>query len=344
MTKQVFGTLPDGTEVLQVTIRNRSGLEVDVITYGGIIRCIRVPDKHGVSADVLLGKSTLDGYLRGAAGAAVIGRFANRIEGAGYTLDGKEVKLEANEGSNTLHGASGNYGIHNFALVGATDRMVRLALHDSGEGGFPGEASVEVVYEVADDGTLTVEYTVIPTETGPVNITNHAYFNLAGEASGPIDDQVLRFDADFYTPASRTDIPTGEIRPVDGGPFDFRAGKKMADAFRELEASGDWHNGYDHNLVLRGRGYREVAEAYDPKSGRTLTLLTDLPGVQFFTGNFFSRAGMTGKKDVPYPDHAGFCLETQYFPDTINKPHFPCCIVKAGEVFKTRTGFRFGVR
>jgi len=331
-----------GAQVSACGMKNANGMTVRILSYGGVIQSIEVPDRNGRTADVVLGAGSGETCRACACNAAVIGRVANRIGNGRFSLGGKETVLDANEGTTTLHGASGNYGQRDFTVLEHTDSLVRLGLREEGEGGFPGGASVVVTYTLSEDNTLSVEYEVTPEETTPVNVTNHAYFNLAGHASGTVDDQVLQLEADLYTPADRKDIPTGEILSVKGTPFDFRRGARLGDAMADLELFGDWHGGFDHNLVLRGRGFRQAGAASDPASGRKMTLFTDLPGVQLFTANFFGKMRIEGKGGVRYPLHAGFCLETQYFPDSVNKPHFPDCIVRAGETFRTKTAFRFG--
>jgi aldose 1-epimerase len=336
--------MPDGTPVWLCELKNGNGLSAEVLTYGATIHRLRVPDRKGKAADVVLGRADLAGYQApGTPAAAAIGRVANRIRNHTFNLNGRRYTLDANERKTTLHGGSGNYAHKNFALVDATDRLVRLAVRDHGEGGFPGEVAVEVCYSLDDDNALLIEYTAVPTEDTPVNLTNHVYFNLAGQGSGPVDKQILQIAADFYTPADARDIPTGEVAKTRGTPLDFTRPQKLGDALAELAAWGDRHGGFDHNFVLNGCGWRKISTAEDEASGRVMETYTDLPGVQLYTANGI-RAGSVGKDGAAYEAHGGFCLETQFFPDTIHKPHFPDCVVAADEVFATSTAYRFLTR
>ncbi|MDR1440629.1 MAG: galactose mutarotase [Clostridiales bacterium] len=340
MGATLFGKTPDGAQVWMCELRNASGMSVEVLTLGATIHRILVPDRGGKAADVILGKDGVEGYLsQGALAAATIGRVANRIQGHGFTLGGKAFELDANEGGSTLHGGSGNYALRAFALVEATGATARMAARDFGEGGFPGEVAAEVAFTLKDDDSLLIEYTAIPTRDTPINLTNHVYFNLAGHASGAIDSQELQIEADFYTPTDRDDIPTGEIAKVAGTPFDFTSPRNIGEAMKELAAHGDWHGGFDHNYVLRGTGWRKIAVATDPASGRAMEVYTDLPGVQLYTAN--KSAPSAGKGGAQYGKHGGFCLETQYFPDSIHRAHFPSSVVAAGAVHRTSTAYRF---
>ena len=336
-----FGTLPDGSTVWLAEIGRPGGLKVSIITYGGIIHSVMVPDKEGGSCDVILGKQTLENYLTDpSSSAAVIGRVANRIGGASFTLGGKTYGLLANDRGNCLHGGGGMYANKNFTVAGVTESSVKLAHFDNGEGGFPGEVDVTVTYSVTEDDELSIEYRAAATEDTPINLTNHVYFNLAGHGSGPIDEQELQIDAEFYTPANDAVLPTGEIAKVEGTPLDFRRLRAFGPAFAELDASGSPLGGFDHNFVLKGSGYRRVALACDPASGRYMETYTDLPGVQLYTAN--GLAERPGKDAAVYNKHGGFCLETQFFPDSINRPHFPEALLKKDSVFTSRTAYRFG--
>ena len=337
-----FGKTPNGDPVWMAEL-NGGGVTVEVISFGATVHRILAPDRSGKKADVVLGRDDMDGYAsRGAPSAAVIGRVANRIKN-GFSLNGKKYVLDANDQNITLHGGRGNYARRNFAVVEATDSLVRLATRDHGEAGFPGEVSVEVCYTLSDDGTLLLNYTAIPTMDTPINLTNHIYFNLAGQDSGPVYGQTLKINADFITQSDAQNIPTGEVLKVKKTPFDFTKPRNLGDAIKEVIASGNIHNGFDINYVLNGEGWRKIAEAYDEASGRALEAYTDLPGVQLYTANFI-REGTKGKGGATYQCHAGFCLETQFFPDTIHKPHFPGGIAYAGEAFSTATAYKFFVK
>jgi aldose 1-epimerase len=337
---ELFGKMPNGDSVWRCKLKNARGMSAEIITLGANIQTLYAPDRGGKAENVILGRSDLAGYLSpGCPSAAVIGRVANRIRGHSFRLNGRDYELPANDHNNTLHGASGNYGRRNFALIEADDTLVRLALRDHGEAGFPGEADVEVTYRLEDDGLL-IQYQVIPTEDTPVNVTNHVYFNLAGHTRNGIGEQELQLEADFYTRTDDENVPVGEILRTAGTPFDFSRFRKFGPALAELLASGDDKGGYDHNFVLNGTGMRKVAVARDGQSGRIMETFTDMPGLQLYTANNIPD-GAAGYDGVTYKKHDAFCLETQFFPDTVHYPHFPCCIVRAGTVFTSSTAYRF---
>ena len=337
-----FGKTPDGDTVWMAPL-NAGGVKVEVISFGATVHRILAPDRSGKMADVVLGKDDMDGYAsRGAPSASVIGRVANRIKN-GFTINGQKYVLGANEQNITLHGGRGNYARKNFAVVEATDKLVRLAMRDKGDGGFPGEVSLEVCYSLGDDGTLLINYTAVPTMDTPINLTNHIYFNLAGQETGTVYGQTIKIDADFITQSDEQNVTTGEVLKVENTPFDLTSPSNLGEAIKGVIASGNIHNGFDINYVLNGTGWRKIAEACDEASGRALETFTDLPGVQLYTANFI-REGTAGKDGAAYQNHSGFCLETQYFPDTINKPHFPGGIAYAGKVYSTSTAYRFFVK
>ncbi|MCL2539739.1 MAG: galactose mutarotase [Oscillospiraceae bacterium] len=332
-----FGQLPNGETVWLATIENSKGMKAKIITYGGIMHSVVLAD----GVDVILGKQTLEDYLSdGGNSAAVIGRVANRIKDAAFELDGKRYELLANDRGNCLHGGGGMYAARNFIVADIARDSVKLAVFDKGEGGFPGEVDVTVRYTVTEDDELKICYHAVASENTPINLTNHVYFNLAGHDSGAIYAQELFIDADFHTPSDENVLTTGEIESVEGTPVDFRSFKDFRSAMDELQASGSVLGGFDHSYVLKGCGYRKVAVARDPASGRFMETYTDLPGVQLYTGNHLT--GKAGKNGAAYHKHAGFCLETQFFPDSINKPHFPSSLLMKDTVFTTCTAYRFG--
>lgn len=339
---ELFGTMPNGDKVWRITIGNSNGMKAKIITYGGIIQSILLEKDDGQYVDVILGKDTLDVYLAdGSSSAAIIGRFANRIGNASFELNGKTYELYANDRGNCLHGGTGGYGPRDFILAGVSDNSVKLALFDNGEGGFPGEVNLTVRYTVTDDNALVIDYTAVSSEDTPINLTNHVYFNLAGQESGSIYDQEISIDADFYTPCDDTVLPTGEVAYVGGTPLDLREFKTFGEAIKDLEDSGCILGGFDHNFVLNKKGYRRISVARDPKSKRYMETYTDLPGVQLYTANGLNNR--PGKDGATYTKHGGFCLETQFFPDSINKGHFPGGILKKGEIFSSRTAYKFKV-
>lgn len=344
-----FGTMPDGTAVDLFTLTNAHGIEVRAITYGAIIVSIRTPDRNGRLADIVLGLNTLDQYrTRSRFFGAVVGRYANRIGGARFTLDGRTYQLAANNGPNHLHG-----GIRGFDKVvwkgEAFDRdgaagVVFTYRSPDGEEGYPGTLDAKVTYTLTPRDELVIDYTATADKATHVNLTQHTYFNLAGEGSGDILQHQLTLDADRYTPVDERLIPLGELASVEGTPFDFRKPAAIGariDADHEQLRRGQ---GYDHNFVLNGGpGLRRAARVVEPSSGRTLDVATTQPGVQFYSGNFLDGTA-TGKSGRAYGRRSGFCLETQHFPDSPNKPSFPSTILRRGQEYRSRTVFTFGVQ
>ncbi len=348
VTRAAFGKMPDGAQVDVFTLTNAKGVEVKAITYGGIIQSLRVPDKSGRFADIVLGFDSLDGYLKDHPYfGAIIGRYGNRIGKAQFTLNGQTYKLAANNGPNHLHG--GAKGFDKVLWTGEVVQDKRGAAvafsrtSPDGEEGYPGNLKVRVVYVLTDDNSLIVDYEATTDKATPVNLTQHSYFNLAGEGSGDILGHELMINADRYTPVDGTLIPTGELAPVAGTPFDFRKpvaiGARINDNHPQL-ANG---KGYDHNWVLnrKGAGLQLAARVKEPKSGRTLEIQTMEPGIQFYAGNFLD-GSITGKGGHVYGHRTGFCLETQHYPDSPNQPKFPSTILQPGQTYKTSTVFKFG--
>lgn len=346
MTRADFGRMPDGTPVEAFTLRNGNGVEVTAINYGAIITSVRVPDRAGTFGDVVLGFDTLDGYLKGHPYfGTVVGRYGNRIANGQFTLDGRTYKLATNNAPNHLHG--GTRGFDKFVWQ-AEPLSGRLGVAFSrtspdGEEGYPGTLKARVVYTLTDRNELRVEYHATTDKATPINLTQHSYFNLAG--AGTILGHELLINADRYTPVDATLIPTGELASVEGTPFDFRTptaiGKRI-DAAHEQIRNG---RGYDHNFVLNrtGEGLQLAARVVEPKTGRMLEVRTTEPGVQFYTGNFLDGT-ITGKGGRVYEHRTGFCLETQHYPDSPNKPQFPSTILRPGQEHRSETVFAFGVR
>lgn len=344
-THEVWGQLPDGRPVTRYTLSNASGMVVRLINLGAIVTEIRVPDRQGRFTNVVLGADHLDPYLKGhPAAAAVIGRFANRIAGARFTLDGTEYRLAANNGTNHIHG-----GPNNFARALWSGEMLPPAEPEAavrftyrsvaGEEGYPGDLTATVTYTLTEDGTLRLEYTARTDQPTVVNLTNHAYFNLAG--AGDVLDHVLWIEATAYTPADEQLIPTGQIARVAGTPLDFTTPTAIGARIQQLKPRP---GGYDHNYVL-GTGEaaspRLVARVTDPASGRVMEVLTTQPGVQLYTGNHLRE--FTGTDGAVFGPHAGLCLETQHFPDSPNKPGFPSTVLRPGTTWRSTTVFRFTV-
>ncbi|ROT99642.1 galactose mutarotase [Marinobacter sp. R17] len=354
----VFGTLPDGREARLYRFSNAHGIEMAVTNYGGIIVSLRTPDSDGDVDDIVLGFDSLDGYLSRAYQTsnpyfgALIGRYGNRIAGGEFTLDGKTYTLAKNNGPNHLHG--GNKGFNQvlwdakpFSNDTGTGVILSYTSAD-GEEGYPGKLDVTVTYTLSDQDTLSVEYNATTTKATPVNLTQHSYFNLEGEGSGSILDHRLMINADAFTPVDKTLIPTGEIRPVKGTPFDFREataiGKRINDDNTQLE----YGPGYDHNFVLNRPDGRDgelvlAARVTEPDSGRILEIATTEPGIQFYSGNFLDGT-LTGKSGRAYGRRNGFALETQHFPDSPNQKDFPSTILEPGDTYHTRTVYTFSAR
>jgi len=349
VTKTSGGTLPNGAAVDIYTLKDEN-LEVQVATYGGEVLSIKVPDRNGKVADIVLGFDTVSGYYdnSNSKGAAffgpIVGRYANRIANARFTLDGKEYTLAKNNGNNSLHG--GPTGFHNRMWTGKTipDGVELTYLSKDGEEGYPGNLSVSVRYTVKNN-ELKIEYEATTDKDTVLNLTNHSYFNLSGQGDATILQEQLQLHASRFTPVDSTLIPTGELQPVTGTPFDFLKPHAVGERINADDEQIHLGHGYDHNFVIDGGGkaLTKTAEVYDPASGRMLEVLTTEPGVQFYTSNFLD-GSIKGKRGIAYPRNAALCLETQHFPDSPNHPKFPTTELKPGEKFHSVTVFRFSTR
>lgn len=342
--KVLFGAMPDGTAVEQYTLK-AGKLECDILTYGGALRSLRVPDRDGNTVDVLLGFDTLEDYQKQDKYiGALIGRYANRIGGSRFALDGVEYHLAANDGANHLHGGPAGFDKQVWSVERAARQSLTLSLFSpDGQENYPGNLTVRVVYTLEQSG-LTIDYQAQSDRDTLCNLTNHAYFNLGGHASGPVSAQEIRIFADRYTPTDAGSIPTGEIAPVDGTPMDLRQSTAMGahwdDAFQQLEFAG----GYDHNWAINGRyGFlHPAAQVRCPENGVAMEVLTTLPGIQFYSGNYLDGCP-AGKGGAPYAKRWGFCLETQLFPDAPNHENFQSARLPAGVCFRHKTVYQFGV-
>lgn len=348
ITRADFGATADGEAVHTYTLRNASGLEMRVISLGGIITHLKTPDRNGTLADIVLGFDTIDGYRNQPPYfGAIIGRYGNRIGKARFAIDGTEHRLAANNGPNHLHGgAKGFDKVVWSAEPSDTPEGARITFTRTsadGEEGYPGALHTKVTYTLTHDNALVIEYEATTDKPTHVNLTHHSYFNLAGHNRGDILGHQLSIDADRYTPVDETLIPTGALAPVAGTPFDFRQpapiGARIAQAGDQQLVFG---KGYDHNWVLNGSGFRHAARVIEPVSGRTLEVATTEPGLQFYSGNFLDGT-VTGKEGAVYGHRTGFCLETQHFPDSPNQPAFPSTLLKPGEAYRSRTVYTFGV-
>ena len=330
------------------TLANAHGIEVRVATYGGIIVSLLAPDRDGRLADVVLGCDWLDGYLRGTPYfGAIVGRYANRIANARFALDGVTHRLAATNGPNHLHGGIVGFdkALWRAEPFGAVDAAGLTLRHTSPDGdeGYPGTLDVRVTYTLTGRDELAVDYRATTDRATPVNLTQHSYFNLAGAGSGDVLGHELQIAADAITPVDETLIPTGEIRSVLGGPFDFRSPRAIGAHINDDDEQLRRGHGYDHNFVLRAGagGLAHAARVVEPVSGRTLDVHTTEPGMQLYTANFLDR--VRGKEGQVYGRRGALCLETQHFPDSPNQPAFPSCILRPGAEYRSRTVFVFGV-
>ena len=347
VTKESFGKTAEGENVDLYTLTNVHGVEAKITNYGGIVVSMKVPDRSGIMDDVMLGFNDLDSYLKGHPYfGAIIGRYGNRIAKGRFTLNGVEYKLAVNNGENHLHG-----GIKAFDKVVWTGRerktkagpaVVLTYLSKDGEEGYPGNLSVTVVYTLTNNNELKMDYSATTDKDTVVNLTNHAYFNLAGEGNGDILTHRVMINGTRFVPTDAGSIPTGELRRVTGTPFDFLKLTAIGARINNDEEQLKLGNGYDHTWVIRGRPgtMRLAAQAYEPTTGRWLDVFTTEPGMQFYTGNFLDGT-LTGKAGKLYPRRSGFCFETQHYPDSPNHPAFPTTTLKKGATYKSTTIYRF---
>ncbi len=345
-----FGNTADGTAVDLVTLRNGKGIEMKVLTYGGIIMSLKAPDRNGVAEDIVLGYDTVAGYEANSPYfGSLIGRVGNRIGKGTFTLDGATYSLAKNNGPNHLHGGIKGWDKVVWKLNGdpfqdRTGVGVRLEYTSAdGEEGYPGKVTAHVVYTLTPDNRLIVDYHATTDKATVINLTQHSYFNLGASKTTDILGHEVMLNADRYTPVDATLIPTGELATVAGTPFDFRTATAIGARINDKNTQLEYGTGYDHNWVLThtGEGLQLAARVYEPTTGRTLEISTTEPGIQFYTGNFLDGT-ITGKGGRVYPHRSGFCLETQHFPDSPNKPAFPSITLHPGGEYKSQTVFTFG--
>ena len=346
-----FGNLDDGREVRIFLLRNAQGTEVEIMDLGAIIVSLNTADAHGNISDITLGYDEPQQYLEANAYmGAVVGRYGNRIAEGRFSIDGQDYTLVSNNGPNALHGG----------IVGFDKKMWKTSTHsdnssatisldlisEDGEEGYPGKLATNVTYTLTDGNRLIIDYLATTDKATVINLTQHAYFNLDGHDAGSVLEHEVLINADQFTPADVQSIPTGEITSVTGTPFDFRIAKKIGQDIESNHEQIVFGSGFDHNFVLNktvGSEFGFAASAYSARTGRTLTVSTDQPGMQFYTGNFMN-GRVIGKGGADYQRRNAFCFETQHYPDSPNKANFPTTVLRPGELYATQTIFKFGIR
>jgi aldose 1-epimerase len=344
VSKQAFGHTPEGTPVNLYSLKDGK-IEVGIMTYGGIVVSLRVPDRNGKLEDVVLGCDSVEKYVTQTAHfGGIVGRYANRIAHGTFQLDGNTYHIPKNDGDNALHGGTISFDKVVWEAKQIPDGVDLTHVSKDGDQGFPGTLTAHVRYTVSG-GALRIEYSATTDKDTVLNLTNHSYFNLKGQGNGDVLETVLEIDASRMTPVDATLIPTGELKSVEGTPFDFRKPHAIGERINSEDPQLSLGHGYDHNFVLDHPEDKlsEAAEAYEPTSGRTLKVLTTEPGVQLYTGNFLD-GSITGKEGRVYKARYAFCLETQHFPDSPNHPKFPSTELKPGQKFHSVTVYEFGVR
>lgn len=345
--KKSYGKTDQGIEVYLYTLKNKHDMAVSITNYGGIIVSLKVPDRAGKFADVVLGYGELGPYEKpDPYFGAIVGRYGNRIAKGQFTLNGEQYHLAVNNGPNSLHGGKVGFDKRVWEARESGDANGQhLHLHylsADGEEGYPGNLSVDVTYTLNDRNELRIDYSATTDKETVLNITNHSYFNLKGHGNGDILGHEIQINADRFTPVDETLIPTGELKAVAGTPFDFRRSGAIGSRIKADDQQLKYGRGYDHNFVLNGEAgtIRMAARVLEPTTGRVLEVSTDQPGVQFYTGNFLDGSDH-GKDGKTYLYRTGFCLETQHFPDSPNHPNFPSTLLKPGQTFHSTTVFRF---
>jgi len=341
-TSRTFGTY-DNRPVTQYTLTNTRRMQVSIIDYGGTVTNIMVPDKNGNTGDVVFGFDSFDGYVQKNEPyfGALVGRYANRISNAKFTLNGKAYSLAANNNGNSLHGGNKGFDKAIWTAQKLSDSSLKLTYQSrDGEEGYPGNLNVDVTYTLGADNSLTIDYSATTDKPTPVNLTNHSYFNLSAGQDSTILDHQLQLNADKYTPVDDKLIPTGEIGNVKNTPMDFTHPKAIRTDIDKVKG------GYDHNWILNrsGNGLQTAGTVYEPTSGRFMEVLTTEPGIQFYSGNFLDGTLRFTKKGQRYVQHGALCLETQHYPDSPNRPTFPSTILKPGEPYRQTTVYRFSTR
>jgi aldose 1-epimerase len=341
--KTPWGKTPEGESVELYSLRNAKGVEARIMNYGGIVVSLTVPDRSGMLGDVVAGFDNFNDYLKPPPYfGALVGRYGNRIGKAQFSLNGVEYKLANNDGPNTLHGGVKGFDKRIWSAKEISSQVLELTyVSKDGEEGFPGTLTTTVRYTLTDANELKIEYSATTDKDTVVNLTSHGYFNLAGD--GDVLEHQVTINADRFTPVDKTLIPTGELRSVAGTPLDFRTGKTIGSRIEDKDEQMSFGHGYDHNWVLNRTGpdLELAARVTDRKSGRVMEVLTTEPGLQFYTGNFLD--GSLKGKGKTYTRRSAFCMETQHFPDSPNKPSFPSTVLKPGQKYETTTIYRFSL-
>lgn len=339
--KTSYGFMPDGKEVFKYLLDNGKNVKAEIITLGGTVTKLFVKDKNGEFVDVVLGFDSFEGYKKnGPFFGTLVGRCANRIKDSKFSINGNEYNVGTNDGKHSLHGGCRGFDkyVWNDEVV---DNKVRLTMTSpDGDEGYPGKLDVAVTYELSEDDNLIIRYEAETDKETVVNLTNHSYFNLNGAGDGTVYDHILEMNSSFYTPADDDCVTTGEIASVDGTPFDFRNGRKIGDAINTPHPHTAPFGGFDNNFIIDGRGIRKFAKVLSEKTGITMELYSDAPGVQLYTANK-TKVENGCKEGKKYLNHSAFCLETQNFPNAVNYSHFPSPILKPGEKYEYTAEHRF---
>ena len=348
LDKANFEKTIDGKQVSLYTLKNENNASVTITNYGGRIVSIVVPNKDGGLTDVALGYDKLESYqAKGEAFfGAIIGRYGNRIGKGKFSLDTKAYQLELNDGVNTLHGGNNGFYAKVWNVDEVTDNKLVLSyISADGEAGYPGTLNVKVTYTLEANNSLKIDYEATTDKKTIVNLTNHAYFNLSGEGDSTILDHELMINANAITPVDETLIPNGELMSVEGTPFDFNKPTRIGERIEADHQQLKFGKGYDHNWVLhKSKGLQTIATVYSPKTGIQMDVITEEPGLQFYSGNFLTGAEKNGKGGKAYPFRSAFCLETQHFPDSPNHANFPTTVLKPGATYRTTTVYKFSVK
>lgn len=346
-SEKPFGQTPNNEAVTLYTLKNSKGMEVQIMNYGAIITKIMVPDKNKVIEDVVLGFDSMADYIKDSPYfGAVVGRYGNRIAGGKFNLDGKNYSLAAQNNGQHLHGGLKGFDKKVWKTLSQKPGSLTLSyLSKDGEEGFPGNLEVQVTYTLTEDNAIAMDYTAKTDQATVLNICNHSYFNLTGNVKRDVLDHTIQLNAPFFIPVDKVLIPTGEVKSVKGGPFDFTSPKKIGLEINAADEQIAFGGGYDHCYAFdKAPGaYAKIAHVEEPVSGRVMEVFTTEPGVQFYTGNNLD-GHLIGKYGAKYNKRMGFCLETQHYPDSPNKPNFPSTVLRPGETYTSKTVYQFSVK